>query len=95
MKLNINPKPVLLDNTKLDEVLKLKRLRTKAIRPINNRKLTTLIIWSKVDGIDITFDNPKITNPRKTAKPINDKLILDMSSPYGPISFTPEPPDME
>jgi hypothetical protein len=58
MKLNINPKPVLLDNSKLDEVLKLKRLRTKAIRPINNRKLTTLIIWSRVDGIDIIFDNP-------------------------------------
>ena len=24
----------------------------------DNRKLITLIIWSKVDGIDITFDNP-------------------------------------
>ena len=58
MKVNINPKPVLLDKTKLVDVLKLNRLRTNATRPISNRKLIILIICSRVDGIDITFDSP-------------------------------------
>ena len=57
IKLNINPNPVLLDKTKLLDVLKLNKLRTNATSPINKRKLIILIIWSMVDGIDITLDS--------------------------------------